>query len=531
MKQKQVTQADMEAANQAYQKRSKDDFLLFVQGLIIPSAVGPRLFRSCQASFQKECFESMAPSLHAVRDGIMPPKRRFWIERTKKAGKDSDLAACLLWLIAFPKRPFYAQVGAADRDQAAIVKRRINDLLYHNEWLNEHVTIQSYKVKHNGGLAELDILAADIAGSHGETPHVLVVNELSHIVKWEFIENLLDNADGVPQGLIMVATNAGFHGTKAETMRKTAIRSKAWSTHIWDRPAPWIGKIDLEDAKTRNSRSRYSRLWWGRWVSGKGDAIDESDIERCFKLKGPTAGPEPGWQYIAGLDLGVSHDHCGLAVVGVNSKEQRLKLVYMKGWAPGKNGEVDLIAVEDACLSISRHWRISWFGYDPTQAKLMAQRLFRKNVPMREVSFSVPKNLTAMATCFLQVIEAGKFECYDDEDGRLRRDFGKFNIAEKPYGYKLEAVSDEYGHADVGTAVIILMPKAVQLLAGIGREPSDPVAEEEETDLTEDEVESMPAELREIYESVDDVSEGEIERVITYGDHGIKHVWSRRGQR
>ncbi len=490
-----------------YRRRCAADPMLFLLGLVIPSAHGPCRFNECMAPFQRQTFDGLLPSLAAVRDGKMPPRRRFWIERTKKAAKDSDLAACLLWSLAFAKRPLYLQVGAADRDQAGIVRRRMEDLLHYNSWLKELVSVHQYKIVGSGGLAELEILAADIAGSHGETPDVLVINELSHVTRWEFVENLLDNADGVPMGVVVIATNAGFHGSKAEARRSNASTSPIWTMHVWDRPAPWIGEADLQEAKSRNSPSRFARLWMGRWASGKGDALDEADIARCFRGTGPLSGPEPGWQYVAGLDLGVSHDHSGLAVLGVNQKERRIKLAWMRGWEPRPGGEVDLIEVENACHAAWKTFRLRWLGYDPTEARLMGQQLRRRGVPMVPVSFSSGKNLTSMAESIVQVVEAGILECYDDQDGRLRRDFGKFNILEKPYGYKLEAVSDEYGHADVGTALAICLPQVLAVLGGgltsLGED--DVIAEFDDKPLTDEEVGELPAELRDIYDAYEEM--------------------------
>jgi hypothetical protein len=498
-----------EQAEAAYRAFSPDEFLTFARGLNIPSAHGPRMFADVMQDFQVETFQDLAPSIHAVRDGATPPKRRFWIERTKGAAKDSDLGVCLLWLVAFPTRPTYFQVGAADRDQAAIVKRRIGDLLHYNEWLNEFVKITNYKVRHLGGLAELDILAAEAAGAHGGTPDLLVVNELSHVTKWEFVENLLDNADKVPQGLVVIATNAGFKGTKAHVWRENADGSDGWSVHTWLRPAPWIAEEDVQDAERRNPKSRYRRLWWGQWASGKGDALDEDDIDRCLRARsGPLTAPEPGWRYVAGLDLGVSNDHAGLVILGVDERRRRLRLARMKAWIPGKGGEVILQDVEDDLLAAWRTFNFCYCGYDPYQAKHMAQRLVRKGVPMQELTFT-GANCDKMANTLLQVIEAGILEAYDDEEGRLRRDFGKFNLVEKSYGYKLEAVSDEHGHADVGIALVICLPRAMEMLAGAGGlRPDEDVADEGDFDeMSPEEFEKMPPELQDIYSAYDDLAE------------------------
>ena len=76
----------------AFEAASKKSFMHFARGLTIPSARGPVLFEMVMADFQRKFFEDIAPSLHALRDGEMPPHRRFWLERTKKTAKDADVA-------------------------------------------------------------------------------------------------------------------------------------------------------------------------------------------------------------------------------------------------------------------------------------------------------------------------------------------------------------------------------------------------------------------------------------------------------
>lgn len=518
-----VTKTDREAVaaaeaeiESAYIKYAAKNFLTFTRGLRIHSDKGPQVFERCMAEFQRECFEDIAPALHALRAGRKPTRRRFWWERTKKASKDADLAVVLAWLIAFPTRPFYAQVGAADREQAGIVKERLVRLMHYNPWLHDYIEIVAWEIRSkkklsgsNEPMAKLMIMAADISGAHGGTPELLVLNELSHVTKWEFVQNLMSNAAGVPQGVVIVATNAGVKGTTAYEWRKHAIASDDWSPHILSRPAPWHSLAAVEDERRLHTPSRFKRLWQGDWVSGKGDALDEEDIDACFPLSyKPPRKPEPGWRYLFGLDLGISHDHSGAAVLGVNEPEQMVKIVEWRVWEPDQNtGEVDLMDVEDWCHRAASYWQATGY-YDPHQAKLMAQRLVRRHVRMVEMSFSVPSNLTRMATTFIQVVQTRRILCYDDEDGRLRRDFGKFSIVEKPYGYKLEAVSDVHGHADVGTAVVICLPAAVAMLDGLpGLRPDDVLAEPDAEPLTEAEEKELPDEFRELFEYEDEVAD------------------------
>ena len=157
-------------------------------------------------------------------------------------------------------------------------------------------------------MARWDIMAADISGSHGGTPDVLIINELSHVTKWQFIENLMSNAAGVPRGIVIVATNAGIIGSEAERWKKNALANENWAVRIWADTAPWIGHQHVKEQRQQLREPEYQRLWRGVWISGTGAALKQGQISKCFVHKGPLDGPIPGWVFIAGLDLGVKHD-------------------------------------------------------------------------------------------------------------------------------------------------------------------------------------------------------------------------------
>lgn len=486
-------------------RRSANDFDFFLEALVVKSGRGPQEFRDVMASFQRKCFTAIKPSLEAIRDGKEPPIKRFWIERTKKASKDTDIAACVLWLLAFPKRPLLLQIGAADRDQAAIARDRLQDYLYYNPWLNDLVKLNKYDADSKNKLVHLDIQAADIAGSHGATPDFLVCNELSHVSKWEFIENLLDNADGVPNSVAILATNAGFKDKPAWRLRQNVMSSQMWSKHVLSSPAPWHSKAFLEDTKQRSTDGRYKRLWEGVWQSASGDSFSEDLIDRLFCLEGPTLEPLPDWIYVAGMDLGITHDHSAVVILGVSTTKQKIRVANFQAFEPNeRTGEVNLMQVESTTLGLYRHYRCVDLGYDPHQAKLMAQRLRVQGVNTTQVTFQA-KNLDSMATRLKEALETQTLEAYDDNEGRLRRDLGKFSIVERQSGLRLEAISDETGHADVGTALAIALLKAVDLLGSMQFNSRDSMDWSEGIDERDkDEVGSLPDEFRDLFEMDDE---------------------------
>jgi len=495
-----------------YIKKSENDFLLFLEGLVIPSASGPQLFFDCMADFQREAFLSLGPSLISLRDGRVPKIRRFWIERTKKSAKDSDLAAVIMWLMAFPKRPFKCQIVASNFKQAGILRNRVIEILHYNTWLNELVEVIGGQIRNKNQHKEIwtKIESTDTGGAaQGEAPELLILNELVHVTKWEVMQAHMNNALGVPMNVTIVSTNAGIKGTPAESWRKIALEEGSrWKPHIWSSPSPWSDPEDIKEARRLDPIGmEFARLWEGKWISGIGSALDEFTIDACFCLEGPTKRRKEGMFYYGGLDLGISHDHAGVVVLGVSHSENKVKLVYFEGFSPcvpvGKKLEVDLVKVEKRCSQVYEKYGITWFGYDPAAGgSFMAQRLRLVGVPMQEVCFSSRSVRTTMATTFVQAMKERKVECYDDANKTLRRDFGKFNIEHRPpSSYCLTAVSDEFGHADVGTAFVIALPPAASSLDFFYDSSAGMDLVYDYDSLSGKELKRMPAEFQDILEN------------------------------
>ena len=441
------------------------DPLAFIDALVIPSAVGQKRFAEVMAPHQREWFSAIAPSLLAVAAGKPPPIGRFWTERSKGGSKDSDAACVLLWLLAFSRVKLDMQVGAADRDQALELKKAAVDVLRLNDWLSQRVESQAWTLSCPASGSECAIIAADVAGSHGARPDIVILNELSHVTKEEFASNLLDNASKKPNGLVIVATNAGFTGTWQYSWREMARESDRWHFNQFAQPAPWLSDAEVEEAKRRNSRSRFDRLFWGVWVSGAGDAIDSADIQACIDSDLAPMGRREGWFYVAGLDLSVKHDHSGLVVLAGNRATQQLQLAYCESWKPDPTtGQVNLLRIEKTILDMNQRYGFSVVGVDPFQAALMMQRLALQRVKMKEVPFT-GGNLNLMASTMLDVFRSRRIRLYNHP--QLTADLGRLTIVERSYGYRLEATHTDEGHADVATALAIALPLAVDLLGTV----------------------------------------------------------------
>lgn len=436
------------------------DPAVFQEEVILPGVDGEARFGDIMADFQRERFAAINPALVAIANGKRPEIGRHFWEATKGCSKDTDLAICLLWLLAFSGRPLVCQVGAADQDQADELRLAAKAIVGLNPWLAEVISVQASEIVCKRTDSTCTIVPADVAGSHGSRPDVLIINELSHITRREAAENWRDNAAKVNRGLVVIATNAGLENTWQFDWREEARTSDRWFFHQWAKPSPWIDPAEVAESERRNSRARHLRLFWGVWARGVGDALDPDRIDARIVLAGPADCTPEGWVTIGGLDLGVKKDHSAFVVVGINGTARRISLFNCQSWAP-LGGQVQLPEVRAAIAAANRRYGLKEVWFDPSQALLMAQDLqLEEAIYMRERVFS-GANLNAMATALLEVFRGGTIDLFND--AQLIDDLKRLNIVERQFGMKLEAPADTTrGHCDRALALAITLPAAIE---------------------------------------------------------------------
>ncbi|HUY32866.1 MAG TPA: terminase large subunit [Pirellulales bacterium] len=492
-----------------------NNFMAFADDLVVqlPGGAGPLGPR--MADFQRRDFGALAPALHALAAGQIPPTRRYWIERTKGGSKDSDAAVAMLWLLAFSRRQLRIQAAADDFEQADEIRLIIKQILKQDGQLNaalkEVIDVQRNAILSSRHDSVVQILTRDARGGHGARADMVLINELSHIGDKEFVETVADNADKVPHNVTLICTNAGHVGTWQEQWRNIALADRArWYFSALTTPAPWISVADLAEAAKRNSSNRFARLWGGQWVASTGNGIPQSNIDAAIKRDlQPTKKRKRAWAMIGGLDLSKSRDSTGFIILGKKvgctevvetlverpkesdittalrengilpplprSQEQvrtirgdgRLRLFNARLWRPqDTGGKVSQTSVENAILKAHERYQFEAVAYDPHDASLLAERLINQGVPMVETTFS-GTNLVAMANTALEEFADGNVELYDHP--QLIADLRRMQIVEKSYGQRLSAKrTNSEGHADLGTAFLLAMLASREFVDPLG---------------------------------------------------------------
>ncbi len=295
--------------------------------------------------WQASDFSALDPALRrAAGRSDEPAKMRAYLERGRGHSKTTDLAVTAVWALAFSTRPLRGFCYAADKDQANLLRQAMETLVRLNPWLGEILTVEAHRVAntaqgHPGEGGTLTIEASDVGSSYGILPDLIIADELVH---WQgdgsLWHSLISSAAKRSNCLMVVISNAGFVDSWQWSVREAARTDPAWIFSRLDGPvASWLTADRLDEQRRMLPAVAYARLWGNQWSTGGGDALTPADIAAAFlpDLQ-PMTGLEPGWLFVAGVDLGLTRDCSAVVVLGVpaGGRSGRIRLAHNRLWRP-----------------------------------------------------------------------------------------------------------------------------------------------------------------------------------------------------
>ena len=467
----------------------------FRKSLLIDVQGGAQSLGSVLDPWQAKDFAALDASWQAVisPDESTAPKRA-WLERPRGHSKTSDLAVMVTWCLFASKRRLNGVAAAADRDQAALLRRAIAGILALNPWLGKFLRVQQYRVLNDHTGSELRIISSDVSSSYGMTPDFVICDEVTHWSQDGLWVSLLSSSAKRQNCLLLVITNAGFGESWQADVRAAVKDNPRWYFHQLSGPqASWISSEMLAEQRHLLPEVAFRRLWLNEWSTGVGDAFSESDIQAALTLDGPTLNQERGWAYAAGLDLGLRRDASALVVVGKDVGwiervtpdppirdiktaamielgymtpkvpetavtqhvgSNRIKLCSVDVWRPEVR-QVVLEEVENRIIDRMHAMRLVGVAYDQWQAEYLAERLKKQGIRMIPVAFQT-KNLQDMAVATLDAFRDFQIDLYPDQT--LISDLQSMRVIERSWGFRLEPGKMVKGgkgtrHGDAATAL------------------------------------------------------------------------------
>ncbi len=451
----------MTAPSKTTLQRMAQDPAVFRQHLRIDADVGPTPFRP--DPWQAADFQATDPAWRRVAgQSVEGGLNRAYMERARGHSKTGDLAMMTTWALAFSPRRLSGVAGAADRDQAQLLRHAIDRLAATNPWLRSLLDVQQWRVVNTKTGSELTILSCDAPTSYGLTPDFIAIDELTHWKSRDLWDSLISAAAKRARCLVVVISNAGLGiGESWQWKAREACRTDAaWYFSRLDGPrASWITADRLAEQRRLLPGSAYARLWLNEWQSGLGDALEEACIAAAL-AKGveQQSGKESGWRYGAGLDLGLKKDRSAFVIVGQHRATGRYRLARVWTWRPTKRRKVDLGEVEAQIIDAHRAFHFEDGLCDPWQGDYLASRLKTAGVPMELHPLSGP-NWDALTRHTVNQFTEGNVALYDHP--LLLRGLRAMTVVEKTDGkLKLEFPDSDGGHCDEAMAFVLGMMAA-----------------------------------------------------------------------
>lgn len=485
------------------------DPAFFRQYLLIDTDDGPKGCAEALDDWQAIDFHAVDPSLSRVVNPADKQyentiSRHFW-ERPRGHSKTTDIAIAVSWLLFASRRKLKGVVGSGDKDQAKLVRDAVDGLLRLNPWLAQILTVQSAKVINTHTGSEVEILSSDAASSYGHLIDFAVLDEITHWKSRDLFDSLFSATAKRKHCLLLVISNAGFRDTWQWELRENIRTDPNWRFSRLDGPqASWQSEAALAEQRRLLPAKVYARLWLNQWSDGSGDALDADLIEAAIRQTRAPSRAEPGWVYVAGLDIGIRHDASAVVVIGKHvgysepvPKPKRiypagvrsmldlgileaphdeteykhypgtgqLKLAAVRVWTPAQGLIIQFHEIEHEISRLHDLFGISRLAADPFQAEQLLQRLhYQQGINAVATPFTGP-NLQSMAQVTLDSFREKQIELYPHD--QLVADLKAIRIVEKSYGWRLQPGMSEGGtpHGDASTALALALHASKEIIS------------------------------------------------------------------
>jgi hypothetical protein len=467
----------------------QQDPAAFRDALLIDTDAGPRPLREVQDDWQRRDFEALDSGwVRAVLGAKQQATtQRGWLERPRGHSKSLDLAIQAAWALFASRRRLSGIAAAGDVDQARLLRDAVGRLVYVNAWLSGLLEIQNLRVinRHTG--SSFDIISSDAPTSYGLTPDFEVIDELTHWKKRDLWDSLISSAAKRSTCMVVVITNAGLSDDWQWQVREAIRNDSRWYFSRLEGPvASWITQDRLDEQRRLLPDIAFGRLWLNEWTSGSADWISQELLDRAFAQDArPHGSAVPGYDYVCGIDLGVSRNWSAIVVLAVNrghAGHGTIQLAAVRIWRPMKEKRVNLQEVEDALADLHDTFDLKQVCFDPWQATHMASRLQaggfgrmrpaaeakpwgrrRATLPMVEVPPTM-QNLQRQATVLIEGFNDQRVQLYYEPDLRLQ--LNRLRIEERGSGTGFRLVSPQApdgSHGDVASAFALAMVAAADL--------------------------------------------------------------------
>lgn len=376
----------------------------YLANTFIDSKPVPLKFGEVAEPWQQERNKAIVPALEYAcgMRTTYTGRRNFWWECCRGLDKTSGVARYLNGVLAYARRPLNIVACAADKDQARLLQRAMlnQSQLKENSWYGQKLDFKANAVDGPGG--HLDILASDGDTNQGQTPDIIVADEITVWKKPDLWDAIFSTTVKRPDSAIcVVITNCGTKGSWVWELRELVRQSpEQWFFYAQEPftyPASWMTKERIADARKFMSEHEAKRLLDGLWI----DPAEECGYltaAEIVSVVGVPDQPPPFAREVIALDYGSGGDNDRTALCRAWYDGSRVHVIELECWSGPPGSEVPVSKVEEWVnqrLSVNPNTTVV---ADKYQLLSSIQRWELAGVRVKRVEFRGGKYNFAMAT-------------------------------------------------------------------------------------------------------------------------------------
>jgi len=346
------------------------------------------------APFQRRFFEAA----FALDQEGLPVYDLLYEERRRGESKTADGAALLTadLLTAPPRSQFH--VVAGDQDQAALVRRAIQDLESRSPILKGALDIQNALIVNRATKSEIHILSADSRTNLGISPRRVVFDELSlqpDSKQWDVMYSATAKSR-FSQLIALSMAGSDFTSIGREVYELARdTESFYFASRAGSELAPWLSVKKYEQMRNSLHPDVFRRYFECVWVEAEGSFIAVELYDAAVTGQEAFAGTQ-GVTSVGYVDLGISHDITAGAIMRPDGERVVLDSLFtIKGT---KKEHVDLPALEERLVAMTEPFHVGEWKLEAYQAEMLVQRL-QKRLPGVKVTTLSP-TATSQRTLF-----------------------------------------------------------------------------------------------------------------------------------
>lgn len=312
----------------------------------------------------------------------------------KKNGKTSILAGLALWALFFDKdneSPLEVYCLAADKDQAAILYRKVTRALEQNSALFSRVYITRNKIERIDKKGFLELLSADAPSAHGKNASFCAWDEL-HALPDDRLWSAMTFSPTRKNPMQFCISYAGHSMDsllyKLYEMGKEGKNKRMYFKHSSKQLASWVSDDYLEQQRKLLHPSIFAQMHEARFVSDAGNFLDSADVDAAVDKEWvPQSKLDPQYFYITGVDLGIKNDRTVITTVHYDFESQKVVVDEVQAFQGSREQPLALKVVEDYLADVWERYRSNFYA-DPWQAYSLIQTIKDLGIPIEEHSFA-----------------------------------------------------------------------------------------------------------------------------------------------